>query len=316
MRTIKDFLYDFCFALYILALPGSLFFAAVKTICLRYSIGIVAANTIPAVIVYFAVSYITYYRAHKVALHNTNEELHLDIERLLKDERSKLAEQKSRLDKECVTFTEKCRNEEAKIDRHWSQLNAERRELIHQRRALAEERSKLAEQRSQLDKECVTFIEKYRNEEAMIDRHWSQLNAERRELRGQRRASADERAELNQGTGDIGLQADYAVQELLSAPDFSYLFHDSLVCSFRTSVPFEDNRIHSALADEIAIIPPVSASCSVRGTKGDIYKVTMNSCTCHDFIYRRQPCKHMYRLALSLGYLTQLNSSELVARKE
>lgn len=316
MRSLKGFLYDFTFALYILALPGSLFFAGVKTICLRYSIGIVAANAIPSVIIYFVASYITYYRAHKVALHNTNEELQFEIERLLEEERSKLAEQKSQLDKECVAFTEKRLNEEAKLDRHWSQLKAERRELGRQRWALAEERSKLAEQRAQLDKECVTFIEKYRNEETKIDRHWSQLNAQRRELRGQRQALVEERAELTRSTGDTSLQVNYAVQELLSAPDFSYLFHDSLVCSFRTPAPFENDRIHSALAGEIAIIPPVSASCSVRGTKGDIYKVTMNSCTCHDFIYRHQPCKHMYRLALSLGYLTRPNSSELAARKE
>lgn len=316
MRSLKDFLYDFCFSLYILAIPGSLFFAAVKTFCLRYSIGIVAANVIPAVIVYFVASYITYYRAHKVALYSTNEELHHDIERLLEDERSKLAEQRSQLDKERIDFTEKRLHEEAKIDTHCYQLNAERRELLRQRRALAEERSKLAEQRSQLDKEYVAFNEKCRNEKTKTDKHWSQFNAERREFLRQRQALEDERAELNRNLGDKSREVGYAVQELLSAPNFSYLFHDSLVCSFLTPTPFENDRIHSALAGEITIIPPVSASCSVRGTKGDIYKVTMNSCTCHDFIYRRQPCKHMYRLALSLGYLAQLNSSEFVGHKE
>lgn len=267
MRSLKDFLYDFCVALYILALPGSLFFAAVKSFCLRRSLGVVAANAIPAIIIYFVASYIAYYRAHRTSLHATNDELRREVERLFEEERAELDNDRVEMEQE------------------------------------------LAQQQSQLDAECVAFIEKCRREESALDEQWSKLNAERRSLALLRKSLEDERSELNRNAADSSRQVSPTARDILSAPDFSHLFRDSFVCSFRTAPPFENERIASALTDKIEIIPPVSASCSVRGTKGDIYKVTMDRCTCHDFIYRRQPCKHMYRLALSLGYLAQNNTS-------
>ena len=39
------------------------------------------------------------------------------------------------------------------------------------------------------------------------------------------------------------------------------------------------------------------------GSRKKPYETTLNECTCKDFALRQLPCKHMYRLALELGYL-------------
>lgn len=36
----------------------------------------------------------------------------------------------------------------------------------------------------------------------------------------------------------------------------------------------------------------------IIGSSGDVYKVTLNICSCFDFVGRGLPCKHMYRFAL------------------
>lgn len=48
-----------------------------------------------------------------------------------------------------------------------------------------------------------------------------------------------------------------------------------------------------------------SNSAEIVGTDG-IYDVTLSTCTCFDFESRQLPCKHMYRLASELGFLSDL----------
>lgn len=38
------------------------------------------------------------------------------------------------------------------------------------------------------------------------------------------------------------------------------------------------------------------------GSEGDLYYVTLNDCSCQDFKKRGKPCKHIYQLAMELGY--------------
>lgn len=47
----------------------------------------------------------------------------------------------------------------------------------------------------------------------------------------------------------------------------------------------------------------------------DEFTVTLENCTCKDFIFRRRPCKHMYKLANELGIFVIKNkrSQELIA---
>lgn len=44
-----------------------------------------------------------------------------------------------------------------------------------------------------------------------------------------------------------------------------------------------------------------SATGIFQGSGKKPYETTLDSCTCGDFIRRKLPCKHMYRLALELG---------------
>lgn len=39
----------------------------------------------------------------------------------------------------------------------------------------------------------------------------------------------------------------------------------------------------------------------IQGSKGHTYTTTFKNCTCGDFISRRLPCKHMYKLASEYG---------------
>ncbi|MEQ2655730.1 SWIM zinc finger family protein [Lawsonibacter asaccharolyticus] len=43
-------------------------------------------------------------------------------------------------------------------------------------------------------------------------------------------------------------------------------------------------------------------AAKITGSKGNIYTVTLDRCNCPDFQGRGLPCKHIYALALSLGY--------------
>lgn len=56
-------------------------------------------------------------------------------------------------------------------------------------------------------------------------------------------------------------------------------------------------------------------SAIIQGSGSSPYEVTLNNCTCFDFESRKLPCKHMYRLALELGLLTDLPALNKQASK-
>lgn len=56
-------------------------------------------------------------------------------------------------------------------------------------------------------------------------------------------------------------------------------------------------------------------TAKIIGTEGT-YQVSLNNCTCHDFEMRQLPCKHMYRLAFELGYLSDLPQPNRKAAKQ
>ncbi|MCD8294707.1 MAG: SWIM zinc finger family protein [Clostridia bacterium] len=47
-------------------------------------------------------------------------------------------------------------------------------------------------------------------------------------------------------------------------------------------------------------------SAVIEGSSGDMYKVTLDKCTCFDFQARQMPCKHMYCLAHMNGLLDDM----------
>lgn len=52
----------------------------------------------------------------------------------------------------------------------------------------------------------------------------------------------------------------------------------------------------------------------IIGTDG-VYNVTLFHCTCYDFQSRQLPCKHIYRLASELGFLSDLPTINRKAMK-
>ena len=47
----------------------------------------------------------------------------------------------------------------------------------------------------------------------------------------------------------------------------------------------------------------VDKASQTASFKGGKYSVTLNSCSCVDFSRNKRPCKHIYRLAIELGFL-------------
>ena len=44
----------------------------------------------------------------------------------------------------------------------------------------------------------------------------------------------------------------------------------------------------------------------IKGSGEDPYYATLDECTCQDFMFRRKPCKHMYKLAIELNVLDEI----------
>lgn len=59
---------------------------------------------------------------------------------------------------------------------------------------------------------------------------------------------------------------------------------------------YEDNTM--------CLVSVPSVSAKVRGQSGNVYDVSLDSCTCEDYRRRKQPCKHMYRLGMYIGALS------------
>jgi hypothetical protein len=66
----------------------------------------------------------------------------------------------------------------------------------------------------------------------------------------------------------------------------------------------QDVRMDRALFQNIVIqsYDPSTGSAEILGTRGEVYKTSLDHCSCEDFRRRGLPCKHIYKLALSRGY--------------
>ncbi len=69
-------------------------------------------------------------------------------------------------------------------------------------------------------------------------------------------------------------------------------------------------RILSAQAKsmerDVLEIDPEKKVIVVKGSADDPYIATLDECTCPDFMFRRKPCKHMYKLAIELNLLNEI----------
>lgn len=88
-------------------------------------------------------------------------------------------------------------------------------------------------------------------------------------------------------------------------------FKSNYVFKYISSPEFiEDQRFIKAYNDtSMRIVEPPLVSVKLRGQSGDIYDVSLDSCTCEDYRRRKQPCKHMYKLAMYIGALSVADSA-------
>lgn len=105
------------------------------------------------------------------------------------------------------------------------------------------------------------------------------------------------------------------VQTILDVSTRSYLSETPTFSTIHASQNFDDMRprILSSLTQNLTVSSPFNISANIIGSKGDVYKTSLFSCTCKDFQLHQHPCKHMYRLAAEVGFLIGFDSSSLAA---
>lgn len=148
------------------------------------------------------------------------------------------------------------------------------------------------------------------DQNAAYEKRLAELDAKERSLTSQEQAlqhraeilfsrESNVNAEVRQRFADT--VKDLSGREYLSStPVFQKINHDP-----------DTSRLVSALSQNMKLKPPFDISACILGNGSEAYRVTLHSCTCKDFMMRRQPCKHMYRLAAEVGALISFDTSEL-----
>lgn len=63
-----------------------------------------------------------------------------------------------------------------------------------------------------------------------------------------------------------------------------------------------DKRFHRSLVEDISFGQKINFECQIV-SKGKVYKTSLSSCTCPDFVSRKVPCKHMLFVAYNTGVI-------------
>lgn len=71
-----------------------------------------------------------------------------------------------------------------------------------------------------------------------------------------------------------------------------------------TAQEIEPGREKRARGADMTPISVSGESATFAGSSGSVYTAGTDSCTCKDFVITRQPCKHMLRLGMILGYVS------------
>lgn len=76
--------------------------------------------------------------------------------------------------------------------------------------------------------------------------------------------------------------------------------------SWNSDLHFNDEqmkRISASSSISIDTVKFIGEKCEIKGSSSIPYTVTLDSCSCKDFMQRKKPCKHIYFLAARLGYI-------------
>lgn len=152
-------------------------------------------------------------------------------------------------------------------------------ELISNKSAEA----KAQQRKNELEKE---YQQKSSNLQAILDRDKSAL------LEWQQNAQE----EINQKYRQL-----YIMNKLyLACTENAFVFDKTAI----DDTLLDKNQFLKILNENISVVSPVQVSASIRGASGNIYTTTLNCCSCPDYQIRKRPCKHMYKLAAHLGFLS------------
>lgn len=97
------------------------------------------------------------------------------------------------------------------------------------------------------------------------------------------------------------------------------LFENSMVYKELFTSGFDSKQIAARFNEqrlsELKDMWNLKASVQMKSAHGnDIYEVSLSNCTCRDFQYnlhRQHPCKHMYKFAITLGFLSSFSQDDI-----
>ena len=116
-------------------------------------------------------------------------------------------------------------------------------------------------------------------------------------------AQAIEREKQNRQELVLSRHLDKLKESPLFAPETMKRFCDAI----------KDKRFVNSFDPNISIQSDFNVSCEINSS-GTIYKTSLYSCTCEDYLHRKRVCKHMLYLAASCGvmYFFGENQSEML----
>ena len=96
---------------------------------------------------------------------------------------------------------------------------------------------------------------------------------------------------------DVETAKDVAMQAVTDLSNSEFSMWDAAV----HVSPDQLSRIRRSASVRIISFDQEAKAAVVAGSKGSTYTTTFERCSCGDFIARRLPCKHMYKLAALHG---------------
>lgn len=96
----------------------------------------------------------------------------------------------------------------------------------------------------------------------------------------------------------------------------SYLRDAPAYRALHTGNDRDEARMLSALTSSMRLSSPFNIVTTIRSNSGETYTTTLFDCSCPDYAFRKEPCKHMLRLALEVGLLLSVDTVPLEKKLE
>lgn len=167
---------------------------------------------------------------------------------------------------------------------------------------------KLAAQYAAQQRSCQLLQQEYENKLSTLQLREKQCNLLANTLNSRKEFLDQQSERLRYKQHHINEQVRQRFSEtVVNISQRKYLTHTPVFRSIQSNP--DHNKLNSSLTQSMHIIPPFDISSDIESASGKRYHVTLYSCTCPDYTNRKQPCKHMYRLAVETGALIGFDNS-------